>query len=86
MSAIVFQNTGATIVYSTVCSDAYQRKHQSPVLLTLYEENSPVTGGCLAQRVSTAENTVPIEDLVMLRYFLKLRRRGLYSLTLTAMS
>ena len=33
MSAMVSQNTGVSIVYSTVCSNADQRKHQSSVSL-----------------------------------------------------
>ena len=33
MSAMVFQITGDSIVYSTICSGAYQRKHQSSTLL-----------------------------------------------------
>ena len=33
MSAMAFQNTGVSIIYSTVCSVADQRKHQSSALL-----------------------------------------------------
>ena len=39
------QITGATVVFSTVCSDADQRKHQS----------SAVTGEYLAQRASNVQ-------------------------------
>ena len=35
MSATAFQITGVSIVYSTVCSDAVQRKHQSSASLAL---------------------------------------------------
>ena len=43
------------IVYSTVCSGADQRKHQSSASLT-FAGNSPVTGEFPAQRASNAEN------------------------------
>ena len=33
MSPMGFQITSVSIVYSTVCSGAYQRKHQSSALL-----------------------------------------------------
>ena len=55
MSVIASQNTGVTIVYSTVCSDADQRKHQSSASLA-FEGNSPVTGKFPAKRASNAEN------------------------------
>ena len=54
---MVSQITGVSMVYSTVCSGADQRKPQSSVLLAgLCEGNSPVTGEFPAQRASNAEN------------------------------
>ena len=45
--------TGVSIVYSTVCSDADQRKHQSSASL---EGNSPITSEFPSQWASNAEN------------------------------
>ena len=57
MSAMASQITGVSIVYSTVCSGADQRKPQSSVLLAgICEGNSPLTGEFPAQRASNAEN------------------------------
>ena len=53
MGAMAFQITGISIVYSTICLGADQRKHQSSVSLALM---SPVTGEFPAQRASKAEN------------------------------
>ena len=50
MSAMVCQITGVSIVYSTVCSGAYQRKHQSSASL---EGNFPVTKNSLHKRPVT---------------------------------
>ena len=50
------QITGVSIVCSTVCSGADQRKHQSSASLALYDVNSPLTGEFPAQRASNAEN------------------------------
>ena len=55
MSAMACQITNLTIVYSTVYSEADQRKHQSSASLA-FEGNSPVTGEFPAQRTSYAEN------------------------------
>ena len=44
MGAIASQITSLTIVYSTVYSDADQRKHQSSASLAFYAGNSPVPG------------------------------------------
>ena len=49
MGAMVSQITGGSIVYSTVCSGANQRKHQGPASLAL------VTGEFPAQNDSNAE-------------------------------
>ena len=56
MGTIVSQITSLTIVYSTVYSDADQRKHQSSVLLAICVGNSPGTGEFPAQMASNAEN------------------------------
>ena len=56
MSAMASQITGVSIVYSTFCSGAGQRKHQSSALLAICARNSPVTGEFSAQRASNAEN------------------------------
>ena len=55
VSAMVSQITCVSIVYSTVCSDADQRKYQFRVT-GLYEGNSPVTNEFPAQRARNAEN------------------------------
>ena len=54
MGAIAFQITSLTIVYSTVNSEADQRKHQSSLSLAFV--NSPETGESPAQMASNAEN------------------------------
>ena len=56
LSAIASQINSLTIVYSTVYSDADQRKHQSSASLAFVRLNSPVTGEFPAQRASNAEN------------------------------
>ena len=55
MTAIASQITSLTIVYSTIYSDADQRKHQSSASLA-FVGNSPVTGEFPAQMASNAEN------------------------------
>ena len=56
MGAIASQITSRTIVYSTVYSDAYQRKNQSSASLAFSVGNSPGTGEFPAQIASNAEN------------------------------
>ena len=56
MGAMASQITNRTIVYSTVYSDADQRKHQSSASL--------VNGEFPAQMASNAEN-VPFDDVIM---------------------
>ena len=56
MGAIASQITSLTIVYSTVYSDAEQRKHQSSALLAFVQGNSPGTCEFPAQMASDAEN------------------------------
>ena len=55
MGAIASQITSLTLVYSTVYSDADQRKHQLRVT-GLYVRNSSGTGEFPAQMASNAEN------------------------------
>ena len=55
MGTMASQITSLTIVYSTVYSDADQRKPQSSASLA-FAGNSPGTGEFSAQRVSNAEN------------------------------
>ena len=56
MGAIASQITSLMIVYSTVYSDANQRKHQSFASLAFVWGNSPGTGEFPAQMASNAEN------------------------------
>ena len=55
ISAMASQITSASIVCSTVCSVADQRKHQSSASLALCQGNPPVAGGFPSQRASNAE-------------------------------
>ena len=48
-----------TIVYLTVCSGTYQRKHQSSASLAFFSGNSPVTDEFPTQKASNAQ-IVPI--------------------------
>ena len=56
LSVMMFQITGVSIVYSTVCSGADQRKHQKLRVTGLCEGNSPVAGEFPTQSDSNAEN------------------------------
>ena len=56
MSTMASQITAVSIVYSTVCSDTDQRKHQSFASLALCVGNAPVTGEFPTQRASNTEN------------------------------
>ena len=56
MSAMASQTTGVSMVYSTLCSGADQRKHQSSSSLAFVMGNSPATGEFPSQRASNAEN------------------------------
>ena len=55
LSVMVSLVTGVSIVYSTVCSGADQRKHQSSASLA-FVGNPPVTDGFTSQRASNVEN------------------------------
>ena len=65
MSAMVSQITGVTIVYSTVCSGADQRKHQSSASLAFvrgihrWPVNSPHKG-------SVTQKMFPFDDVIMI--------------------
>ena len=56
MGAMASQITSLTIVYSTVYSDADQRKKSKLHVTCLWVVNSPVTGEFPAQRASNADN------------------------------
>ena len=58
MSAIISQITGVGIIYSSVCSGADQRKHQSSASLAILRgiHRWPVTGEFPTQRASNAGN------------------------------
>ena len=56
MGAIASQITSLTIVYSTVYSDADQRKHQSSASLAFVWRIHPGTGAFPAQMAKNAEN------------------------------
>ena len=64
MGAIASQITSLTIVYSTVYSDADQRKHESSASLAFCVGNSPGTGEFPAQMASNAE-MFPFDDVIM---------------------
>ena len=56
MGAMASQITSVSIVYSTVCSGADQRKTSKLRVTGLCEGNSPMTGEFPSQRASNAEN------------------------------
>ena len=57
MSAIAYQTTHVSIVYSTVCSGADQRKHKSSASLAFVKEihKGPVT-----------RKNIPLDDVIMM--------------------
>ena len=57
MRATAFHITGVSIVCSTVCSGADQRKHQSSTSLAFVVGSSPVTGEFPAQRASNNDTS-----------------------------
>ena len=69
MGAMTSQITSLTIVYSTVYSDADQRKHQSPASLAFVPGihrgpgNSPGTGEFPAQMAVTRKLS-PFDDVI----------------------
>ena len=77
MGAIASQITNLTIVYSTVYSDAEQRKHQSSASLAFMWGNSPGTGEFPAQMASDAENVsifiTSSCDTIFVKYLMCLR-------------
>ena len=64
MGAIASQITSLTIVYSTVYSDADQRKNQSSASLAFVWGIHRGTGEFPAQMASNAEN-VTFDDVIM---------------------
>ena len=62
MSVMASQITGVSIIYSTVCSGADERKHESSNALC--EENSSVTGEFASQKAINAE-MFPFDDVIM---------------------
>ena len=53
MGTMASKITSLTIAYSTVCSGADQRKHQSSASLAICVGNSPLTDEFTAQRAVT---------------------------------
>ena len=56
MSTMASQITSVSMVCSTICWGAHQRKHQNYASLTFCEGNPLVTGGIPLQKASNAEN------------------------------
>ena len=71
MGAAASQITGVSIVYSAVCSDADERKHQSPVSLAFVRgiHRWPVTS---PHKGPVAQKMFPFDDVIMIDaiYFL----------------
>ena len=65
MSATASQITKVSIVYSTVCSGADQRKHQSYASLAFVRGIEPVTGEFPTQQASDVEKMLPFDDVIM---------------------
>ena len=68
MGAIASQITSLTIVYSTVYSDADQRKHQSSTSLAFVWgiHRVPGTGEFPTQMASNTENKIfPFDDVIL---------------------
>ena len=67
MSAMASQITGVTIVYSTVCSGAVQRKHQSPASLAfvLGIHRWPVNS---QHKGPVTRKMFPFDDVIMYTY------------------
>ena len=63
MSAMASQITGVSIVQSTVCSGAHQRKHQSSASLALCAGNSPVNSPHKGQ---VTRKMLPFDDVIVL--------------------
>ena len=64
MSALVSRITSVSIVCTTVCSGADQRKHQKLHIPGLCEENPPVTGGYPSQRAGYTE-IITFDEVIM---------------------
>ena len=76
-NAMASQITDVPSVYSTVCSDVDQWKHQSSALLTFVccVGNSPVTGG-FPHKGPVARKMYPFDDVIMLVWCVTLPRQG----------
>ena len=64
MSSMTFRFTGVSIVYSTVCSDADQRKHHSSTLLALVTGIHQWRVNSLHKEPVTRE-IFPFDDIIM---------------------
>ena len=73
MGVIASQFTSLTIVYSSVYSDADERKTSKLRVTGLCAANSPVTGEFLAQMASNAEK-FPFDDVIVMKMFETCRR------------
>ena len=64
MSAMTSQITGVSVVYSTICSGADQRKYQSSVSLVLLREihRSPVNS---PHKGPVTPKMLPFDDVIM---------------------
>ena len=63
MSAIVYQITGVSIVYSTVCSSADERKHQSSASLSFVTGNHQLPVDSLHKGPVTRQ-MFPLDDVI----------------------
>ena len=79
MGAMAYQITSLTIVYSTVYSDADQRKHQSSVSLAFVRgiRRRPVNS---PHKWPVTRKTFPFHDVIMshMKYVIDVRRHWLY--------
>ena len=66
MGVMAFQITSLTIVYSTVYSDADQRKHQSSASLAFFVGNSPHVDSL--HKWPVTRKMFPFDDVIMLQY------------------
>ena len=64
MRTMALQITVVSIVHSTICSSADQRKYQSSASLAFVTGNSPLTSEFPAQKASNAE-IFPFDDVIM---------------------
>ena len=79
MSAIVYQITGVSIVYSTVCSSADERKHQSSASLSFVTENHQLPVVSLHKGPVTRQ-MFPLDDVIMYVIYVVVVRMQIYGL------